>query len=124
MGFDASSYDVREHLDSYDFRPVVEAHGLIPMPTQGRLDDFVNAVGNLAGQTVTIDTLDQILPSVPDVGLAGLIADLCAGSPSRDELRALPSEVFQHFVGWLTGKLADPTLPTSAPAETAGKSST
>lgn len=124
MGFDASRFDVREHLDSYDFRPIVDAHGLIPMPTQGRLDDFLSAVGKLSGQAVTIDTLDQVLPSLPDTGVSGIIADLCAGSPSRDDLRALPSEVFQHFVGWLTGKLTDPTLPTPAQATTAGPSST
>lgn len=133
MGFDAS-----KSVDSldYDFAPWVEASGTIPEPRQEQVDALFDALR----EVVTASGAE--IGATPDAiisGLAGLPAEVvktqsdamldaleafCQGTPSREEIEALPVRPMQAFVGWLVGQLEDPgkgaTQPSPVTANGAG----
>lgn len=107
------------------------AKGTIPEPSQDVLDTFTHRLRQMAldpdmAAIVGLGTDAQpgeILAAVGDVGedkLKGIadamvdaVIDLCQGSPSEAEIRALPPRVRTAFAGWLSGELVGPTRPTS-----------
>jgi hypothetical protein len=122
MGFDASSAVVA--LD-YDFSEYVEdAKGTIPEPTSdgfqryfARLQEAVTGLG-LAdlGDDPGPEQIGRALAALGDDAFAKIsetmldaTAELCQGSPTRDQIEALPYRIRQAFFGWLQGQLADPT---------------
>lgn len=114
MGFDAGTVKRPQAL-SYDFTAVgVDAKGEIPEPTQGQIDDFQDVFKGLSGLNLT----DVDLESVPDLAglpaLSRMVADLCSGTPSQDELKALPASIFDAFWGYVAAGFFTADAPNRA----------
>lgn len=127
MGFKPS--DAVEALD-YDFRPDVESFGTIPEPTQDALEELFadlrrigtqGSLDSLAALQPGVDNPGQALAEIPeDVlgnvtgALVAAVAKLCQGTPSEDEINALPIRYRQAFIDWLLGETTNPTKRTTA----------
>jgi hypothetical protein len=96
---------------AYDFRPFVEAHGVVPEPSQPAMKQFSKAMNAVYGGR-TIEEVAK-LPYEEQEALGDatkpLVADLCNGHPSLDELENLPFRPLNAFVGWLMGSFQNPT---------------
>lgn len=118
MGFDAGK--AVDALD-YDFTAYVDdAKGTIPEPRQAQVDALFDALREVV---VASGAEAGATPEAIISGLAGLpedvvkaqseamldaLAAFCQGTPSREEIEALPVRPLQAFVGWLVGQLEDP----------------
>lgn len=130
-GFNAG--EVVDALD-YDFTAVGGPKGTIPEPDDTRIEKFRKALGGIVAETLkaresaqasvaetgelTADTLLSALESADLTAQLGravdAVADLCQGSPTRDQIEALPWRHKQAFFAWLVGQLLDPTPRTPA----------
>jgi hypothetical protein len=99
------------------------AKGTVPEPTQRQLTHFFHRLTELAASADVPDIPDDpspqqvlaVLGSMSDEQLEQqneqviqIFAELCSGSPSAEQLAALPHRVRQAFIGWLSEKLANP----------------
>jgi hypothetical protein len=125
-GFDAAS--VVEPLD-YTLRPHVDKAGTIREPNDRQIADY------LAGyQQMVKDYRDKLPDELvagignPDVGaildataeldtelviklnteVAGLVAALCSGDPSKDEILGLPPRIRAMFCAWVQKEVMSP----------------
>lgn len=140
MGFDAGKAVIA--LD-YDFSTVKvadesaaeilkEAKGTIPEPSQDALEAFqerlrsrivdggLEEIAALGDDPSTADVVSAI-SGLPEGALGEMmndtldaVADLCAGSPTREQINVLPARIRLAFIGWLTESLVGPTQPTPA----------
>jgi len=125
----------------FSFRPHVDVAGTIPDPSEARVRAFNLAVDKLrreaADETTKLlaeqDGDEQTQPDDP--GLAekataiaerlhekelDLVAELCAGTPTREQIADLPHRVRVAFMEWLGEELRNPTtLPATRPPLTA-----
>jgi hypothetical protein len=135
--FDAGS--VVEPLD-YDFTTVKgyphrKAKGVIPEPTDekiaafiGHLRDSMTSAKSLAGDgsgavedftdpTAFLGQLDSYDPdkflSVYS-GVASAYSELCSGTPSPEEISALPLRVRLRFFAWVMQEVVSPEAGTGA----------
>lgn len=108
-----------------------DAKGTVPEPTQDALERFQeqlretvigNGLEDIVGlgedappeQVISaMSTLDEGALHRVMQGTNDAIKQLCAGSPSPEQIDALPARVRLAFVGWLTQSLVGPTRPTS-----------
>lgn len=124
------AFVLEDELDklTYDFRPYVDAHGIIPEPSSTQIKGLQSAMRaalkpaleamNVAADTADVSALMAALaePSKADLKAAEAaseaiihaISDTCSGTPTPDELRALPFRGQQAFIGWLSGVLLSP----------------
>ena len=119
MGFKAAS--AVEALD-FDFRPQVDASGVIPEPTHDLRDAFLTRIDEIFA-----DDTDKVLEDrVADIKVEELrklegelvdaVAELCQGTPTREQIGGLPPRHQLAFLGWLVGQLAaDPTQAATQP---------
>lgn len=138
MGFSAGKaatsldYDFTDgnYADEQTSAILADAKGSVPEPTQDRLDGFTHALRQLAtdpdiaelaslGSDPDPQQVVAVLATVPEEKLQGVndamlqaVIDLCAGSPSEQQIRALPPRIRTAFIGWLSGELVGPTGPT------------
>jgi hypothetical protein len=116
MGFDAAA---TSPLD-FTFRPHADVNGTIPDPTDDRVREFFRAIDRLGRELATAtDDVDDDNPDraetieriVEDVGARELdaVVELCSGTPSREQLKALPHRVQRAFIDWLITELRNPT---------------
>jgi hypothetical protein len=109
-----------------------DAKGIVPEPTQDALERFQEhlrstVVDNNLEDMVSLgddappEQVIAAMSSLPEGALQKVmqgtndaIKELCAGSPSAEQIDALPARVRLAFVGWLTQSLVGPTRPTSA----------
>lgn len=124
MGFNAGR--AVSPLD-YDFSAYVEgAKGTIPEPTQDELEVFLDALGTIAESEQSeersdAETLDTIRQALSDDGLVkqfwpkvlDALDPICKGTPSRDQIEALPARVRFAFFDWLSSEFVDPTKPSA-----------
>jgi hypothetical protein len=134
----SASVDI-EPLD-YDFKPYVDTKGTVPEPSNEAVTEFYAGIGNMLEAALGEDRLGDILTpaelidfklrkpeplmkvqaatsNVDDMNKASelaldLHAAVCGGSPSRDDLAALPYRVRQAFYGalqrWLSPDASRP----------------
>jgi hypothetical protein len=139
MGFDAGKsvttldYDLTTaNVADEEAREILkDAKGTIPEPSQAALDRFTSHVRDIATDpdlaalvalgedpdpAAVIDAVGQMpeekLNQVTE-GMLDVIIDVCQGSPTEEQIRALPPRVRNAFVGWVSGELVGPTGPTS-----------
>jgi hypothetical protein len=126
-GFDAAEILA---LD-YSLKPYVNAAGTVPEPTPSRLNAFTRRVMLLGAAVAAPEEAPDPAPAgkaAEEMGIAaidaadierlldqneaaekelrGAVADLCAGSPSPEQIEALPTRVFMRFFRWLMGELS------------------
>ena len=127
MGFNAGQ--AVSALD-YDFTDFVEgAKGTIPEPTQDELDAFMDALGEIADVEVpdgekadAAEIASAVSEALSDEGLLkqfwpkvlDALEPICKGTPSREQVEALPARIRLAFFDWFTSELTDPTKPNAA----------
>jgi hypothetical protein len=121
---------VVEALD-WTFEPFVQARGTITEPTDEQINRYltdVKALGKEIQEKVpdapdsndpvdlmaALDDLD--LDSVAEMTgkMAGIIAALCSGDPSRETILALPPRRRTMFYGWLQSEVMSPEAAPGA----------
>lgn len=120
-GFDAGGI---KPLD-YNLRPYVEASGTVPEPTRKRQADFTRRMTKLANvqgmpeieglspedQQKAIRENPALIDTMLDRGdeaedeIRSAVADLCAGSPTKEQIDELPPRVFLAFSQWIQGEM-------------------
>jgi hypothetical protein len=111
----------------YNFEPYASS-GTIPEPSAYQIQVFKQGLAQLVermAENEEID-LDKLPPKEYAKRLSGLlsedtteqdekvlhmIADVCTGQPSYDDLSALPFRARQAFLGWILGSLITPEAP-------------
>jgi hypothetical protein len=95
-------YDFSEHV------PGVK--GTIPEPTgalldefRGTLTQFFNLDGELKEKNLTKEDQDLL-----KVALIDALADVCAGSPTREQIEALPYRPQLAFIKWMASEILNP----------------
>ena len=134
MGFSAES--AVEPLD-YDLRPYVDAQGTVPEPTHEQVQALFKALRELV-VAAGVDpgaSRDEVIQAFADIpeeqqkaqsdATMQAIVDFCQGSPSKQEIEALPYRPLNAFLGWLVGQFAGElgkadTQPSRALANGAG----
>lgn len=121
--FDAGVYGTLR----YDFKKFGGVQGIIPDPSDQQLEDFMRGMRDAAKEyssedldddkieDMSAEELSELLDDDSSMRIkeaqekiAGLVAELCSGSPNQDELLRLPFRVRQGFLRWLQGKLINP----------------
>lgn len=103
----------------YDFRPLVDAHGTIPEPSEARIRAFVSGMAGYTGEDLEEEgdsspeesgykMLERMAEHRPDANKA--VAEFCSGSPSEDEVAQLPFRVFLQFVNYLRDSVMNPEV--------------
>ncbi len=114
-GITANDDDTQKVLDS--------ARGVIPEPSTlqvRRMNSRQKDLLELPADATVQDTLDALATKTEEELLEideqqlDIIADITSGSPSREELAALPWRHRQAFYGWLLGELNNPTAGTTS----------
>lgn len=109
MGFKSSQV---EALD-FDFSPVLDAKGTIPEPSHDLRDAFLEALDQATdGDGDLADRLEDV--TVKDIrrlekDYVAAIVELGQGTPSKEQLEALPPRHQLGFLKYLVGELTDPT---------------
>lgn len=98
MGFDSDTDVSPLDFDLSKHKPGCK--GTIPEPSQALVDEWRQFVSKHQGKTDT----DAIRKAQYKA-----VSKVCNGSPSVDDLAALPWRVFVAFNGWLTGQLLNPS---------------
>jgi hypothetical protein len=95
----------------YDFNPHVKAKGTVPEPSQEAVEQFQEVILAILpdGDLDKLQNLSLAEGKAATLKFKEALADLCAGSPSREELDALPHRVLVAFSGWLSGSFQDPS---------------
>jgi hypothetical protein len=113
---------------AYDFRPYREYDGVVPEPSDSQIQEF------LSGVQESIKKLAQTTPdaaSPTDLyarleGFQGdqlmdvmrdqteLVAKLCSGIPSFDQLMDVPMRVRTVFFRWILGEVMSPEVKAPA----------
>lgn len=135
--FDAGQYGQLR----YDFKAFGGVQGMTPDPSDEMLEAFMRGMRDAAKQYsaaegVDVDNLTQaeIAELMEDDDamqivaaqktICSLVGDLTGGSPSADQLLALPLRVRQAYIKWIQGKLFDPEAgaasSTNAPVRRIG----
>jgi hypothetical protein len=121
--FDASS--IGGELE-YDFSKWGGSKGVIPEPPRfavsrmlKRVDELFVELGLRKAGDSEVKTPDDVIETMEKVneeevfekmqdGLLEILAEVCGGSPSREDLEKLPYRPFQGFFGYLMGELTNP----------------
>lgn len=108
---------------TYDFTAFGGKSGTIPEPSSGQVDTFmadvramIEPIKDLFGKDTTDLAEDADLAekvsALPDDLVAGMsdqmteaVAKFCSGSPSKEEIEALPYRVQTAFMAWLMSEL-------------------
>lgn len=124
----SNSFVLSDELDelTYDFRPYVDVHGVIPEPSPATIKKFQKVVRKAMNEAFTImDNMegkteleqvrialgmenDEAKSDEDERAVLQSFADLCSGSPSSKEIGSLPFRGQAAFTGWLTGIFLNP----------------
>lgn len=107
--------------ETWNFRPHVDADGPLAEPTRERLEEFQRAIVELveedrvareaAGDTPRPYTERYDFGEKLEARARDLVIGVCQGSPSREQVEALPARVQSAFVGWVL-ELFGPEVPS------------
>lgn len=127
MGFDART--AVDPLD-YTLEPYVEgATGTVPEPTDAALERYFRTLREIVVEAgiseLPEDASDaqvaRVFVKLPDDAIETMaektreaVIELCQGSPSREQIKALPARPKRAFIDWLTSQLGNPTSSTAA----------
>lgn len=129
LDFDFSTVAVADEQSKQVLR---EARGTIPEPSQEALEGFTDRLREIALDPDMVDVIalgdnpapEQVVAALGRVSQEKLervmdetvtaVVQVCNGTPSEDQIRALPPRVRNAFVGWLSEQLVGPTQPTAA----------
>lgn len=109
-----------------------DVKGTVPEPSQKKLEKFIEALRTIA----TDQSVSSVLNLGPDASQAEMLEalsalseedmertsgamtealiEVCSGSPSKEQIEAMPMRLRGAFLGWLAGELVGPTQPTPA----------
>lgn len=121
-GFQAEG--VVEALD-WDFNPYVQASGRIPEPTDTQIGDFLAGIKAVVKEVESdipsdIDLTDPtaLLTAMNDLDPAKMIEQMgkmcavysaaCSGTPTVEQIQALPMRVRTIFFNWFQGEVMSP----------------
>lgn len=118
--FDAGQYGTLR----YDFKKFGGTQGIIPDPSDKMIEDFMRGLRDAAKEfgaedvdtdAMTPEQLQDLMDDDENLKIeeaqrkiAELLGELTQGSPSAEQLLALPFRVRQGFMRWIQGKLMDP----------------
>lgn len=125
--FDAGQYGTLR----YDFKKFGGVQGIIPDPSDEQIEAFMRGMRDSAkefGQDDSIDVdslsaeeLQDLMEDDANLRLqeaqdrvCELLGELCGGSPSKEQLLALPLRVRTGFMRWIQEKLMDPESSAAA----------
>jgi hypothetical protein len=111
------------HALDYDFRPHVDAVGTTPEPSDKAVRHFLYEIQKLMEKMpdtedpnfidrfreMSEEDFDALADQVLD-----LVAEITQGSPTRDEIAALPHRIQRAYINWLRKELTDPEVPSAA----------
>jgi len=108
-------------------KPYVDKSGVVREPTDRQLADYLAGIKKLikefrgklpddlmtgtatpAELTSAVDDLDPETVTQFHAGLAAVVADLCSGTPSKDDLLGLPIRIRSVFYTWLQQEVMAP----------------
>jgi predicted urease superfamily metal-dependent hydrolase len=108
-----------------------EARGIVPEPSQKSLESFIEALRGIATDEAVagvmalpdnpspeevMETMSRLseedMDRAADAMTEALI-DICSGSPTKEQIEAMPMRLRGAFLGWLAEELVGPTRPTS-----------
>ena len=110
-GIEALDYDFTGFVTPGTGEPCQGA-GTIPEPSGDQLEEFTDFLEKLSKQYEDSQK-DGAAPLDQKAMLEATIAataKFCSGTPSEDQLRALPVRAFRGFFGWLQGQFAGPKV--------------
>ena len=89
---------------------IAEVVKLASGDTEPSEDEMVRVLGHMP------DDLEAVMAKAREAQAAQFetAIEVCGGTPSEEQIKALPGRVREAFVGWLTGELLRPTRPTPA----------
>lgn len=121
-----SAENVVEPL-AWDFAPYVNAKGTIPEPTDRQIAEFLSGIKRVVKEAeadadlpqnvdatdpaAVLSALDALDPekTVEAAGKMGAVyAGLCSGTPSAEQIMALPMRVRTIFFSWLQDEVMNP----------------
>lgn len=124
------NFNIADELEdlTYDFRPYVDAHGVVPEPTETMIKNFRKAMRkNIGDHLEKIATEEDpkkkqelVKAAVQDGSISeesmdkkidamyAAVARVCQNEPSYDQIKGLPWRGQRVFVGWVIGKLLSP----------------
>lgn len=108
----------------YDFKAYGGVQGIIPDPSDTKIEEFMRGMRDAAQEfsteevdvdNLTAEELQELMADDSNLRIKdaqdtmmGLLGELCDGSPSKEQLLALPLRVRMRFTRWLQEKLLDP----------------
>jgi hypothetical protein len=111
----------------YDLRPHYDKFGTIKEPNDRQIADYMSGTkeivkelqGKLPKEIQNPDAdLSEMLSAVDDLDpevvmtfhqkMAGVVAQLCSGDPSKDDILAIPIRIRVIFYGWLQQEVMSP----------------
>lgn len=117
-----SGFVLSKSLDplAWDFGDGVK--GVVPEPSpksvnrfRHRIAENVRATGRDVGDRSDIENLLKVLASLNEDDLNAIyeenldaVAELCDGSPTREQIASLGHRGFQAFLGWIGAELVNP----------------
>lgn len=102
----------------WDFRPHVDASGVVPEPSTEKVGTFFSQLSDILDRPEgeKVDSVVGYLASMSveqmslvDDKLLAAYADLCSDCPTAEQMRALPHRQRQAFFGWITGQVTNPS---------------
>lgn len=118
--FDSGEYGTLR----YDFKKFGGIQGMIPDPSDELIEQYMRGMRDLAKEFSHegIDTDNLSAAEIQDLmeddanlqiaaaqrRVAEITAELCQGSPTQEQILALPFRVRQGFLRWLQTRLMDP----------------
>lgn len=113
---------VVEALD-WDFAPYVNARGTIPEPTDRQIAEFLTGVkkvvkdaeadvpADVTDPAAVLSALDELDPdkTIEAAGkMCAVYSGLCSGTPTAEQIQALPMRVRTIFFTWLQDEVMNP----------------
>lgn len=120
-----AGFDAGKAVDPLDWslRPYVDATGTVPEPTDTEFRAYMRTMKQLTGvdEAATDDELNRRLSGLDDDALQQMTDDLIAalvkltkGSPSVEQIKAMPQRPQRAFVRWLMQEMNDPNSSSAA----------
>lgn len=122
-GFKAEG--VVEALD-WDFAPYVAARGTIPEPTDTQIAEFLTGIKAVVKEVqadipdmeatdpaALLQAMEDLDPAktIEAVGkMCGVYAALCSGTPTAEQIQALPMRIRTIFFTWLQAEVMSPEV--------------
>lgn len=93
----------------FDLRPFVDVTGIMPEPSYDLRDKFLARIEEVFPEGTNANISVEELRG-KEREMIDAVAELSQGTPTAEQLGALPPRMLYAFFGWLVGEIsADPT---------------